>query len=196
MIYKECGELIARNKQALPTPQQLWEHLVKKGVVGQEFPGTKGGDKIKLTADYLNSDEVRDDLIDVVMVLNDGPKIIELPSNMDMVADWNADTPIEDVICQEIKELSDIKKVPPTPQELWERLELKGVAGKEFPVHKGSLEKVALTAEYLNQDKIRENLIDEYMVLADGPQIVIKVTASPQRELTEDAGSSMRLSAL
>ncbi|RUR04233.1 hypothetical protein [Legionella sp. km772] len=197
VLYAECGELTARltkknGEETSPTPQDLWDHLVKKGVVGREFPAPDGsGAKVKISLDYLNSDEVRSNLIDIVMVLQDGPKItkkVEMPKELDDVADYNSSTNITDVLFQEIKELSALiaqkeNAKPgmgrtPTMQEIWERLVEKGVAGREFPKSNGSDEKVAITAEYLNKDEVREYFIEDMCAVEDGPKIAVKAEVS------------------
>jgi hypothetical protein len=181
VIYAECGELTKRRNGVTPNPQDLWDHLVKKGVAGREFPdGT--GNKAKITVDYLNSDDVRTDLIDVVMVLEDGPKIVkavEMPKNIENVADYGANADVQKVIFEEIKELTIVNGGnTPTPQELWDRLEEKGIAGRKFAVSPGSQEQIELSADYLNKDSVREDLIDDFMVLEDGPKIVAKAASS------------------
>jgi hypothetical protein len=202
VLYQEIKELTAIKGES-PTPKELWDHLVKKEVVGREFPNNDDV-KVKITADFLNSDAVREELIDITMVLEDGPKIIDQPKDLADVADWNENTSILEVIFQECKEFFVINEGrSPNPQELWDRLVLKGVAGVELPVATGSDQKVALTADYLNDDARREELIDDLMVLDEGPKIVVKATASPdepavsndndkEEELDEAVGHGLR----
>lgn len=214
VLYAECGELTARltkknGEETVPTPQELWDHLVKKGVAGREFPASDGtGAKVKITADFLNTDEVRSNLIDIVMVLAEGPKIvkaIEMPKDLESVADYDASTDITNVIFQELKELSALiaqkenaepgRGRMPTMQELWDRLVEKGVAGREFPKSSGSQEQVALSAEYLNKDEVREFFIDDMCAIDDGPKITVKAeviaTEEPQIAPVEDHTSVM-----
>jgi hypothetical protein len=177
VIYEEIKELTnKKGGEVQPTPQELWVHLEKKGLVGREFPcSSDGEEKQVLNAGFLNDDEFRVELFDIIMILEEGPKIIEMPSNSGDVADWSDESTVEHVLFQETQELSLVQGDLPTPQQLWDRLILKGdVIGREFRVSEGSEDKVKLDLDYLNSDKVREKFIEEWMILEEGDKIISK----------------------
>lgn len=97
---------------------------------------------------------------------------ILMTANLSDCADYTDQTNITQVISQELSEYYAAHGEIATPQQLWDRLEAKGVTGKSFPTTAGGM--ATLDADYLNQDSVREEFMDEHMIMEEGDKIVTK----------------------
>ncbi len=133
------------------------------------FDGVCFEDRCSKIQEYIRTHELSSEVGNVQAMQVD----VLMPESIDQYADYTPETNITTVIEKEITEYYMAHKDTPTPQQLWDRLEAKGVAGKSFPAAEGIEEKATLDADYLNQDSVRSSLIDGYLI-NEGDKIITK----------------------